>query len=174
MASNSRVGKEKSKYCSWTSEMDKVLGACFIEQMNEGKKLDGKFAWKSTSWTAAINALMVNLNIKVDKNNIQARLKNWEKHYEILHPVLMSCNSGTPITWDYTMGRIVVHDENANAKRAQYRRRIVVENWDDISPKSVLMDKVQEHIRNKLMRLRSILLPLEIHLTNAMKKLMFP
>ncbi|KAL1569357.1 hypothetical protein AAHA92_00844 [Salvia divinorum] len=50
--------------------MDKVLGVSFIEQMNQGNKLDGKFAWKSTSWTAAINALMANLNIKVDKNNI--------------------------------------------------------------------------------------------------------
>ncbi|KAL1569358.1 hypothetical protein AAHA92_00844 [Salvia divinorum] len=65
--------------------------------------------------------------------------KTWEKHYEILHPLLISCNSGTPITWDYTMGRIVVHDENvwnerlkANAKLAPYRRRIVIENWDDI------------------------------------------
>lgn len=99
--------------------MDKVLGACFIEQMNEGNKLDGKFAWKSKSWTAAINALMVNLNIKVDKNNIQGRLKTWEKHYEILHPLLMSCNSGTPITWDYTMGRIVVHDENVWNERVK-------------------------------------------------------
>ncbi|KAL1564267.1 hypothetical protein AAHA92_06634 [Salvia divinorum] len=123
----------------WMKWNNYNLGACFMEQMNQGNKLDGKFAWKSTSWTAAINALMVNLNIKVDKHNIQARLKTWEKHYEILHPLLISCNSGTPITWDYTMGRIVVHDENvwnerlkANSKIAPYRKRITIENWDDI------------------------------------------
>ncbi|RAL45793.1 hypothetical protein DM860_009657 [Cuscuta australis] len=92
--------------------MDKVLGASFIEQLNQGNKLDGKLAWKSTSWTAAINALQVKLNVKVDKHNIQARLKTWEKHYDILHPLLISCNSGSPITWDYTAGRIMVHDEN--------------------------------------------------------------
>ena len=116
MTSDSQA-KEKSKYITWTIEMDKVLGACFIEQMNQGNKLDGKFARKSTSWTAAIHALMVNLNIKVDKNNIQARLKTWEKHYDILHPLLVSCNSGSPITWDYTAGRLMVHDENVENER---------------------------------------------------------
>ncbi|KAL1536375.1 hypothetical protein AAHA92_29039 [Salvia divinorum] len=94
MASNSQVGKEKSRYFNWTSEMDKVLGVSFTEQMNQGNKLDGKFAWKSISWTAAINTLLVILNIKVDKHNIQARLKTSEKHYEILQPLLISCNSG--------------------------------------------------------------------------------
>ncbi|XP_047949129.1 uncharacterized protein LOC125194960 [Salvia hispanica] len=139
MAAESQALKEKSKYLTWTPEMDKILGASFIEQINQGNKLDGKSAWKSTAWTAAINALRVNLNVKVDKQNIQARLKTWEKHHDILHPVLMSCNSGSPITWDNTTGRIVVHDENvwnerlkANPKIAPYRKRIAVENWDDI------------------------------------------
>ncbi|CAI9105862.1 OLC1v1004879C1 [Oldenlandia corymbosa var. corymbosa] len=133
-------GKGKVKeYFTWTPEMDKVLGECFIEQMKQGKKLDGKCAWKNTSWTAAINALADKLQVRVDKKKILSRLKTWEKHYETLQPLLVSCNSGSAITWDYSKGRVEVHDENvwnerveANPKLAPYRRKIIVENWEEI------------------------------------------
>ncbi|CAI9096179.1 OLC1v1032264C1 [Oldenlandia corymbosa var. corymbosa] len=76
MASNSQASsqvKEKGKenYFTWTPEMDKILGTCFIDQMAQGNKCDGKLAWKSSSWTAAINALYVHL-----KNKIV--IENWD------------------------------------------------------------------------------------------------
>ncbi|CAI9094003.1 OLC1v1029632C1 [Oldenlandia corymbosa var. corymbosa] len=50
--------------------------------------------------------------VRVDKKKILSRLKTWEKHYETLQPLLVSCNSDSAITWDYSKGRVEVHDEN--------------------------------------------------------------
>lgn len=143
MASESQAathskGKGKA-YFSWTSDMDRVMGACFIDQMNQGNKLDGRCAWKPMAYTAVINALYEQLSISVTKGHIQSRFKTWEKHYDILYPLLQSCNSGSAVTWDYSRGRIEVHDEQvwqdrltANPKLGPYRRKIVVENWEEI------------------------------------------
>ncbi|CAI9095138.1 OLC1v1031008C1 [Oldenlandia corymbosa var. corymbosa] len=132
------MGKEK-RYFTWTTEMDKVLGACLKEELNKGNRLDGKCAWKPTSWTAAMNTLLRQLNVRIEKKHLTSRLKTWHKHYEILHPLLVSCAFNSAIIWDHSNGRIKVNDENvwneqleANPKLAPYRKKIVIENWDDI------------------------------------------
>ncbi|KAL3524788.1 hypothetical protein ACH5RR_013160 [Cinchona calisaya] len=136
-ASHSK-GKGKG-YFSCTIDMDRIMGTCFVDQMNQGNKLDGKCAWKPIAYTTVINTLQEQLNITVTKAHIQSRFKTWEKHYDILHPFLQSCNSGFAITWDHSRSRIEVHDEHvwkerfeANPKISPYRRKIVVENWEDI------------------------------------------
>ena len=137
-ATSQSKGKGKG-YFTWTPEMDRVMGTCFIDQMNQGNKLDGKCAWKTAAYTAVMNALFDKLNISVTKANIISRFKTWEKHYDILYPLLQSCNSGSTIIWDYSRGRIDVRDEDVwnarvseNPKILPYRKKIVVENWEDI------------------------------------------
>ncbi|KAM7498009.1 hypothetical protein LguiA_022423 [Lonicera macranthoides] len=92
--------------------------------MNQGNRLDGKFAWKAVSWTAAINALREGLNIYVTKGNIQSRLKTWEKHHEIISNML----STSGFSWNYDKGRVEVEERVWNAyvqvhtKAVPYRR----------------------------------------------------
>ncbi|KAM7470044.1 hypothetical protein LguiA_008227 [Lonicera macranthoides] len=137
MDSNSQIGEGSSKgkgYLTWTPQMDKILSSCFVDQMNQGNRLDGKFAWKAVSWTAAINALREGLNIYVTKGNIQSRLKTWEKHHEIISNML----STSGFSWNYDKGRVEVEERVWNAyvqvhtKAVPYRRKIVIDNWDDI------------------------------------------
>ncbi|KAM7502572.1 hypothetical protein LguiB_001476 [Lonicera macranthoides] len=137
MDSNSQIreGSTKGKgYLTWTPQMDKVLSSCFVDQMNQGNRLDGKFAWKAVPWTAAINALREGLNIYVTKGNIQSRLKTWEKHHETISNML----STSGFSWNYDKGRIEVEERVWNAyvqvhtKAVLYRRKIVIDNWDDI------------------------------------------
>ncbi|KAL3518965.1 hypothetical protein ACH5RR_021554 [Cinchona calisaya] len=114
-------------------------GNLFIDQMNQGNKLDDKCAWKPIAYTIVIKTLQERFIITVTKAHIQSRFKNWEKYYDIVHPLLQSYNSGSAITWDNSRGRIEVHDKNVwkerfevNPKIGPYRRKIVVENWEDI------------------------------------------
>ena len=114
MDSNSQIGEGSNKgkgYLTWTPQMDKILSSCFVDQMNQGNRLDGKFAWKAMSWTAAINALREGLNIYVTKGNIQSRLKTWEKHHEIISNML----STSGFSWNYDKGRVEVEERVWNA-----------------------------------------------------------
>ncbi|KAL3502921.1 hypothetical protein ACH5RR_037370 [Cinchona calisaya] len=68
-------GKERDNF-SWTVDMDQIIGTCFIDQMNQGNKLDGKCAWKPIAYIAVINTLQEKLNITVTKahNQFPSRL----------------------------------------------------------------------------------------------------
>ncbi|XP_059636684.1 uncharacterized protein LOC132278803 isoform X2 [Cornus florida] len=87
------------------------------------------------AWTAAISALKEQLDIDVTKQNIQSRLKTWNKHYTIISDML----SKSGFSWDYARGMIHVSEKSVwnawikeHPEAAPYREKISIENWEDI------------------------------------------
>ncbi|PIA65452.1 hypothetical protein AQUCO_00100742v1 [Aquilegia coerulea] len=76
-----RNTKTKGTYMVWTVEMDRVLTETFLNQVQKGNKSEQ--GWKSTVWTAAIDAIKEKCEKLVIKVNVQTRLKTWTKNYNI-------------------------------------------------------------------------------------------
>ncbi|XP_047331571.1 uncharacterized protein At2g29880-like [Impatiens glandulifera] len=106
--------------------MDNVLTNVLLEQHNLGNHPPN--GWKSVAYAAAVSALHNQCNVNVSRENIQSRLKTWDKHYAVISVMLGTSGFG----WDWDRKVVKVDSEEAHPDASHYRSKIV-ENWEDLS-----------------------------------------
>ncbi|XP_047335586.1 uncharacterized protein LOC124939119 [Impatiens glandulifera] len=74
--------------------MNNVLTNVLLEQHNLGNHPPN--GWKSIAYAVAVSALHNQCNINVSRENIQSRLKIWDKHYVVISAMLGTSGFG----WD--------------------------------------------------------------------------
>ncbi|XP_047322091.1 uncharacterized protein At2g29880-like [Impatiens glandulifera] len=129
-----KIRRMKTKsYLKWTSMMDNVLTNVLLEQHNLGNHPPN--GWKSVAYAAAVSALHNQCNVNVSRENIQSRLKTWDKHYAVISAMLGTSGFG----WDWDRKVVKVDSEEvwttyvkAHPDASHYRSKIV-ENWEDLS-----------------------------------------
>ncbi|CAI9109558.1 OLC1v1009398C1 [Oldenlandia corymbosa var. corymbosa] len=107
-------GKGKVKeYFTWTPKMDKVLAECFIEQMKQGK-----------SWMGNVRGRILPGQL------LLMRLPTSYGLYWFLATPVLQSHGITQREELRSMMRMC--GTNANPKLTPYRRKIIVENWEEI------------------------------------------
>jgi hypothetical protein len=83
--------KFRRTYLAWIPEMDAALLAVLVEQNG----------WKLHVYNACIKHVKETCNVVIGKDKIQARIKTFDKHYEIISKML--AQSGFRWDWDKNM-----------------------------------------------------------------------
>lgn len=119
-------------YLTWTDAMDLALLEVLVEHHNNGDR--GQNGWKPHVYNAAIRNVKDKCNVDITKDNISARCKTFDKHYEIISKILSQSGFG----WDWENNRLSMDSEDvwfryveANKGAACYKTK-VVKNWDAI------------------------------------------
>jgi hypothetical protein len=96
-------GKKYSRtYLAWTPEMDVALLAVLVEHHNNGDHAQN--GWKPHVYNACIKHVNETCNVVINKDKIQARIKTFDKHYEIISKIL--AQSGFGWDWDKNMVKV--------------------------------------------------------------------
>ncbi|XP_047309784.1 uncharacterized protein At2g29880-like [Impatiens glandulifera] len=90
---------------------------------------------ESVTYATAVSTLHNQCNVNVSRENIQLRLKTWDKHYAVISAMLGT--SG--FVWDWDRKVVKVDSEEvwttyvkAHPDASHYRSKII-ENWEDLS-----------------------------------------
>ncbi|KAL6636676.1 hypothetical protein ACP70R_024248 [Stipagrostis hirtigluma subsp. patula] len=120
-------------YLTWTNEMDSALLAVLVEHHNNGDHAQN--GWKPHVYNAAIKNVFDKCDVVITKDNISARCKTFDKHYEVISKILSQSGFG----WDWDNNKLQIDSEEvwakyveANKAAACYKTK-VVNNWDAIS-----------------------------------------
>ncbi|CAO2200658.1 unnamed protein product [Urochloa humidicola] len=123
----------KRVYLTWTDEMDAALLAVLVEHHNNGDHAQN--GWKPHVYNAAIRNVHEKCGVDITKDNIAARCKTFDKHYEIINKILSQSGFG----WDWENDRLLIDSDDvwnryveANKTAACYKTK-VVKNWLAIS-----------------------------------------
>ncbi|CAN6300029.1 unnamed protein product [Urochloa humidicola] len=123
----------KRVYLTWTDEMDAALLAVLVEHHNNGDHAQN--GWKPHVYNAAIRNVLEKCGVDITKDNITARCKTFDKHYEIINKILSQSGFG----WDWENDRLLIDSDDvwnryvgANKTTACYKTK-VVKNWLAIS-----------------------------------------
>ena len=94
-------GKKSSSrsYLSWTPEMDEALLATLVEHHNNGDHAQN--GWKPHVYTACIKHVKEKCGVDINKDQITAIIKTFDKHYEIISKML--AQSGLGWNWGKTL-----------------------------------------------------------------------
>ncbi|XP_062217184.1 uncharacterized protein LOC133917289 [Phragmites australis] len=113
--------------------MDNALLEVLVEHHNNGDHAQN--GWKPHVYTAAIKNVSEKCSVEITKDNILARCKTFDKHYEIISKILAQSGFG----WDWEKNNLSIDSEDVWAKYVEsnkaaacYKNK-VVKNWDAIS-----------------------------------------
>ncbi|XP_051194855.1 uncharacterized protein [Lolium perenne] len=119
-------------YLQWTPEMDTALLDTLVEHHNNGDTAQN--GWKPHTYTACIKHVKETCDVDITKDKIQARIKTFDKHYEIISKMLAQSGFG----WDSEKNMVEVYSDEvwsryveANKEAAGYRNKVVT-NWHAI------------------------------------------
>lgn len=119
-------------YLTRTDAMDLALLEVLVEHHNNGDHWQN--GWKPHVYNAAIRNVKEKCNVDITKDNISARCKTFDKHYETISKILSQSGFG----WDWENNRLSMDSEDvwtryveANKGAACYKTK-VVKNWDAI------------------------------------------
>nr|XP_034600258.1 uncharacterized protein LOC117860931 [Setaria viridis] len=98
------AAKGKRVYLTWTDEMDNALLAVLVEHHNNGDHAQN--GWKPHVYNAAIKNVRDRCNVEITKDNIIARCKTFDKHYEIISKILSQ--SGFGWDWEIIICQLIV------------------------------------------------------------------
>ncbi|CAO2175614.1 unnamed protein product [Urochloa humidicola] len=125
--------ESKRVYLTWTDEMDAALLVVLVEHHNNGDYAQN--GWKPHVYNAAIKNVREKCGVDITKNNITARRKTFDKHYEIINKILSHSCFG----WDWENDKLLIDSDDAcnryvetNKTAACYKTK-VVKNWLAIS-----------------------------------------
>lgn len=93
-------------YLTWTDAMDLALLEVLVEHHNNGDR--GQNGWKPHVYNAAIRNVKDKCNVDITKDNISARCKTFDKHYEIISKILSQSGFG----WDWENNRLSMDSED--------------------------------------------------------------
>ncbi|XP_066365425.1 uncharacterized protein [Miscanthus floridulus] len=127
------AAKGKRVYLTWTDEMDNALLVVLVEHHNNGDHAQN--GWKPHVYNAAIKNVRERCNVEITKDNIIARCKTFDKHYEIISKILSQSGFG----WDWENNKLSIDSEDvwnryveSNKASTCYKTK-VVKNWDALS-----------------------------------------
>jgi hypothetical protein len=99
-------GKKFSRiYLAWTPEMDEALLSMLVEHHNNGDHAQN--GWKPHVYNACIKHVKERCDVAINKKKIQARIKTFDKHYEIISKMLAQSGFG----WDWDNNMVMVDSE---------------------------------------------------------------
>ncbi|CAM0948163.1 unnamed protein product [Alopecurus aequalis] len=127
-------GKKGTRtYQTWSNEMDTALLTVLVEHHNLGDHAQN--GWKPHVYNACIRHVREKCGVEITKDNITARIKTFDKHYEVVSKMLAQSGFG----WDWENNKVSVDSEEvwsryveANKAAACYRNKVVM-NWDAIN-----------------------------------------
>ena len=89
-------GKKGSRaYLQWTPEMDTALLAMLVEHHNRGDHAQN--GWKPHVYNACIKHVKETCDVVINKDKIIARIKTFDKQYDIISKMLVQSGFG----WDW-------------------------------------------------------------------------
>jgi hypothetical protein len=99
-------GKKFSRtYLAWTPEMDEALLSMLVEHHTNGDRAQN--GWKPHVYNACIKHVKERCDVAINKEKIQARIKTFDKHYEIISKMLAQSGFG----WDWDNNMVMVDSE---------------------------------------------------------------
>ncbi|KQK06796.1 uncharacterized protein LOC100845985 [Brachypodium distachyon] len=127
-------GKKGSRgYLTWTPDMDTALLAVLVERHNNGDHAQN--GWKPHVYNACIRHVKDTCGVDITKDNMTARCKTFDKHYEVISKILAQSGFG----WDWENNKLSIDSEDvwskyveANKAAGSYKTKVVM-NWDQIS-----------------------------------------
>ncbi|CAM0943674.1 unnamed protein product [Alopecurus aequalis] len=127
-----KLKKGHRNYLTWTKEMDRALLEVLVEHHNNGDHAQN--GWKPHVYTAAIRNVREKFNVDITKDNITARCKTFDKHYEVISKILAQSGFG----WDWENHMLSIESDDvwtkyveANKSAASYKTKRI-HNWEDI------------------------------------------
>ncbi|KAK1678571.1 hypothetical protein QYE76_039419 [Lolium multiflorum] len=119
-------------YLQWTPEMDTTLLDTLVEHHNNANRAQN--GWKPHVYNACIKHVKETCGVDITKDKIQARIKTFDKHYEIISKMLTQSGFG----WDSEKNMVEVDSDEvwsryveANKEAGCYRNKVVM-NWQAI------------------------------------------
>ena len=100
------AAKGKRVYLTWTDEMDNALLVVLVEHHNNGDHAQN--GWKPHVYNVAIKNVRERCNVEITKDNIIARCKTFDKHYEIISKILSQSGFG----WDWENNKLSIDSED--------------------------------------------------------------
>ena len=99
-------GKKLARtYLTWTNEMDTTLLAVLVEHHNLGDRAQN--GWKPHVYNACIRHVKDTCSVEITKDNITARIKTFDKHYEVISKMLAQSGFG----WDWENNKMSVESD---------------------------------------------------------------
>jgi hypothetical protein len=100
-----KAKKFSRTYLAWTPEMDAALLEVLVEHHNNGDHAQN--GWKPHVYNACIKHVKERCDVTINKDKIQARIKTFDKHYEIISKMLAQSGFG----WDWDKNMVMVDSD---------------------------------------------------------------
>ena len=108
MAENKKKGTRA--YLPWSNEMDTALLSVLVDHHNRGDHAQN--GWKPHVYNACIKHVKETCNVVVNKEKIVARIKTFDKHYEVINKMLSQSGFG----WDWDNNMVSVESDEVWAR----------------------------------------------------------
>ncbi|KAL5214073.1 hypothetical protein ABZP36_003225 [Zizania latifolia] len=131
------LGKGKKgarNYITWTDEMDSALLEVLVEHHENGDHTQN--GWKAHVYIAAIRNVREKCSIDINKDNVIARCKTFNKYYVII--IKMLSQSG--FEWDWKNNKLSIDSDDVWAKyvEASVKSNEPIKNLDLSTPEEIL------------------------------------
>ena len=112
---SSTMTEPKSKkghrtYLTWTEDIDSALLEVLVEHHNNGDHAQN--GWKPHVYNAAMRNVREKCNVDITKDNITARCKTFDKHYEVISKILARSGFG----WDWENHKLSIDSDDVWTK----------------------------------------------------------
>ena len=97
--------KPNRAYLQWTPEMDTALLAMLVEHHNRGDHAQN--GWKPHVYNACIKHVKETCDVVINKDKIIARIKTFDKQYDIISKMLAQSDFG----WDWEKNMVMVESD---------------------------------------------------------------
>ena len=121
--SMAETAKNKNKtrtYLVWTNEMDTALLSVLVDHHNRGDHAQN--GWKPHVYNACIKHVKETCNIVINKEKIVARIKTFDKHYEVINKMLSQSGFG----WDWDNNMVSVDSDEVWARYVEVRNKLIL------------------------------------------------
>ena len=112
--------KGSRTYLVWTNEMDTALLSVLVDHHNRGDHAQN--GWKPHVYNACIKHVKETCNIVINKEKIVARIKTFDKHYEVINKMLSQSGFG----WDWDNNMVSVDSDEVWARYVEVRNKLIL------------------------------------------------
>ena len=120
MAETTKKVKGTRTYLVWTNEMDSALLSVLVDHHNRGDHAQN--GWKPHVYNACIKHVKETCNIVINKEKIVARIKTFDKHYEVINKMLSQSGFG----WDWDNNMVSVDSDEVWARYVEVRNKLIL------------------------------------------------
>ena len=109
------IEKKKRVYITWTPEMDSALLSVLVEHHNNGDHAQN--GWKPHVYNACIKHVKETCDVVINKDKIIARIKTFDKQYDIISKMLAQSGFG----WDWENNMVMVESDEVWLRYVEVR-----------------------------------------------------